>query len=105
MSAWDYSDIKTWDWTKHPRGACIPTGGTAADYSVAGWRTEKPVWIEGECTQCGTCFIYCPDDAVAMDRAAGEMTGFDYDDCKGCGVCAQECPRDAIRMVPEGEED
>lgn len=105
MSGWDYTDIKTWSWDKHPEGACIPTGGTAADYSVAGWRTEHPVWIEEKCTQCGTCFIYCPDSAIARDIDKGEMTGFDYDACKGCGICAAECPRDAIRMEHEGGDE
>jgi len=105
VTRWDYSDIKHWDWRGHPEGACIPAAGTAADYSVAGWRTERPVWIESACTQCGTCFIYCPDSAVAMDLDKGEMTGFDYDACKGCGICATECPRDAIRMEPEGGDE
>jgi len=63
------------------------------------------VWIEEKCTQCGTCFIYCPDSAVRHDIEKGEMTGFDYDACKGCGICAAECAREAIRMEPEGGDE
>lgn len=105
MSAWDHSKVKDWTWREHPKGACIPAGGTAADYSVAGWRTERPVWIEDNCTQCLFCFIYCPDSAVLVDRETGKVNGFDYVHCKGCGICAHECPSEAIRMEHEGGED
>jgi pyruvate ferredoxin oxidoreductase delta subunit len=102
---WDYSDIKDWPWSKHPKGACIPSGGTSMDYSVAGWRTEHPEWDESKCNNCLTCFIYCPDSAIKTDPETGKMTGIDYEHCKGCGICCRECPKDALHMEPEGSDE
>jgi pyruvate ferredoxin oxidoreductase delta subunit len=102
---WDYSDIKTWDWSKHPKGACIPAGGNSMDYSVAGWRTEHPEWDPQKCNSCMTCFIYCPDSAIQVDPETGKMTGIDYEHCKGCGICCRECLKEALKMVPEGSDE
>lgn len=106
--SWDISNLNNWTSDEYPIGAVIPEGGNSNLYSTGGWRSERPVWAEEKCTQCGLCFIYCPDTSVVWKD--GKMTGFDLEHCKGCGICAHECPVNpkfeskAIEMVPEGCE-
>ena len=51
----------------------------------------------GSCTECGNCYIFCPDNAVKNDPGGyGYIADMDY--CKGCGVCVNECPRGAMKM-------
>lgn len=54
-------------------------------------------FVCGSCTECGNCFIFCPDICVKKDL---EKFGYriDLDYCKGCGTCVQECPRGAMTM-------
>jgi NADPH-dependent glutamate synthase beta subunit-like oxidoreductase len=54
----------------------------------------------GRCTHCDTCFLVCPDIAIA--RVDGSYRISD-EHCKGCGLCARECPRGALHMQAEGE--
>ncbi len=97
----DITDIKNWDWRKHPRGAVIQEPGTAKQFKTGGWRSARPLWDKGKCTQCLLCFMFCPDSAIKTKDE--KIASFDYDFCKGCGICAYECPRDAITMVDEAE--
>jgi len=65
----------------------------------------------GTCNLCDTCFIFCPDIAIArqtappypapLARLNGAGYEINYDYCKGCGVCAEECPRYAISIEEE----
>jgi len=51
----------------------------------------------GSCTECGNCYIFCPDNAIKVDpNGYGYIADMDY--CKGCGVCVNECPRGAMKM-------
>jgi NADPH-dependent glutamate synthase beta subunit-like oxidoreductase len=51
----------------------------------------------GSCTECGNCYIFCPDNAVKKDpEGYGYISDMDY--CKGCGICVYECPRGAMKM-------
>jgi len=53
--------------------------------------------ICGSCTECGNCYIFCPDNAIKRDpNGYGYIADMDY--CKGCGVCVNECPRGAMTM-------
>ena len=49
----------------------------------------------GQCTQCDTCLIYCPDGVIARSEDGYRI---DTDYCKGCGMCVAECPRSAMEM-------
>jgi Pyruvate/2-oxoacid:ferredoxin oxidoreductase delta subunit len=51
----------------------------------------------GSCTECGNCYIFCPDSAIKRDPGGFGYIG-DMDYCKGCGVCVNECPRGAMKM-------
>jgi 2-oxoacid:acceptor oxidoreductase gamma subunit (pyruvate/2-ketoisovalerate family) len=49
----------------------------------------------GQCTQCDTCLVYCPDGIIYR---SGEEYQVDLEHCKGCGMCVAECPRCAMEM-------
>lgn len=57
----------------------------------------------GSCTDCGNCFVFCPDVSIRKDPGGfGYEVNLDY--CKGCGICVQECPRGAMTLsYPEGD--
>lgn len=51
----------------------------------------------GACTECGNCFIFCPDLSIRKDPGGfGYVVDLDY--CKGCGICVHECPRGAMTI-------
>ena len=50
----------------------------------------------GQCTECDTCLIYCPEGII---RRGGPGYEVDYTYCKGCGLCVTECPRKAMEMT------
>ena len=52
----------------------------------------------GDCTQCDTCLVFCPEGVVF--RAGDDGYRIDYDFCKGCGICVAECSRSGMEMVP-----
>jgi len=54
-------------------------------------------FICGSCTECGNCYIFCPECAIKSDPGGyGYIADMEY--CKGCGICVNECPRGAMRM-------
>jgi NADPH-dependent glutamate synthase beta subunit-like oxidoreductase/Pyruvate/2-oxoacid:ferredoxin oxidoreductase delta subunit len=54
-------------------------------------------FICGSCTECGNCYIFCPECAIKSDpHGYGYIADMDY--CKGCGICVYECPRGAMTM-------
>ena len=62
------------------------------------WRSQRPTLDSEKCTQCGLCWMYCPDNAIKPEK---DRYGISYKYCKGCGICAKECPQKAISMVTE----
>jgi 2-oxoacid:acceptor oxidoreductase delta subunit (pyruvate/2-ketoisovalerate family) len=85
-----------------PLGGVIQATPERDKKKTGDWRTEKPVWDEGECVNCLLCWVRCPEVAILTENQ--QMAGFDYDFCKGCGICAHTCPTEAIKMVPEEED-
>jgi len=90
-------------WRELELGGTILGGGTSDAYVTGGWRTFRPVLDRTKCTNCLTCWIYCPDSAIIVKD--GKHAGFNLRHCKGCGICAEECPKkvQAISMVEETE--
>lgn len=76
-------------------GGNIYTAGNAKEFKTGDWRSQKPIWIEKKCKQCGLCFPVCPDDAIPVTKDQ-KRTDFNYDACKGCMVCLKACPFNAI---------
>jgi pyruvate ferredoxin oxidoreductase delta subunit len=98
---WDES--RKMGWQELPIGGLIPVAGNAEQYRTGGWRIFRPVLDPVKCTDCATCWFYCPDSAVLFEGQ--RMLGFDLDHCKGCGLCAAVCPPKiaAIAMIEEGD--
>ena len=84
---------------KFNKGAVIHEPGSTKKNKTGGWRAMRPVIDQQKCIKCGTCWMYCPDNAVKKNEK-GEFE-IDYDYCKGCGICANECPVKAIKMELE----
>lgn len=77
-----------------------PVGTDLYVVNTGDWRTHRPLQDRGKCTDCGTCFLYCPTGSVKLQDGRWFI---DLSYCKGCGICSEECPRKAIRMVEEKE--
>lgn len=78
-------------------GARVTEPGNALKFETGDWRTVMPTLNKGECIDCMTCWIYCPDSCVLVKE--GKVEGFRLTHCKGCGICAKVCPKKAIKMV------
>jgi len=91
--------MKEKGWKEIPIAGLIVEAGNAREYKTGDWRTFKPVRDVEKCTDCLTCWIYCPDSSILV--SGEKMVGFDYDHCKGCSICAQVCPVKCIEMVKE----
>lgn len=63
---------------------------------ISGMSSTRPTINKEACTECGTCYLYCPTGAIFFDDGGIHVT---FDFCKGCGTCAQECPTTAIVMM------
>ena len=55
----------------------------------------------GTCTLCGTCWYFCSDACIILNKEAPKKVDFNKDFCKGCAVCSVVCPRGCI-MMEEG---
>ncbi|HHW41717.1 MAG TPA: 4Fe-4S binding protein [Syntrophomonadaceae bacterium] len=62
------------------------------------WKTRRPVIDKEQCTECSTCWIFCPDACITRTDNGME---FNLKYCKGCALCEATCPSGAITMVPE----
>lgn len=82
-------------WQDLTIGGNIYDAGNAKEFKTGDWRSQKPIWIEEKCKQCGLCFPVCPDDAIPVGKDQ-KRKDFDYDACKGCLVCVKVCPFKAI---------
>lgn len=66
---------------------CAPRRGKLMQHAAL-----KP-WIKAEiCTACGTCILWCPEDAITMQ----EKASIEKDKCIGCGECITVCPFGAV---------
>jgi pyruvate ferredoxin oxidoreductase delta subunit len=93
-------------WKDIPAGAVVDKPGNAREYLTGGWRSQRPVFKVDRCIGCGTCYLYCPDAAIVMNRVEPpsrdlppQLPDILLDYCKGCGVCARECSMVALTGV------
>jgi len=61
------------------------------------WRTFKPCINKDKCIKCLSCFVYCPEAAIAVGKDGYPY--INYYICKGCLICAAACPVKAISVV------
>jgi pyruvate ferredoxin oxidoreductase delta subunit len=87
------------NWQELPIGGFILDAGSSVDYETGTWRTMRPVWHKEYCTNCLTCWVFCPEDAFVLKegrRPSGkprsEIQEINLFHCKGCGLCVRECP-------------
>ncbi|MGI5836725.1 MAG: ferredoxin [Chloroflexota bacterium] len=73
-----------------PLGGVIPSNGNAVTYKTGSWRTQRPIFVAENCTNCLICWLHCPDNSILLED--GKVVGIDADHCKGCGICDVECP-------------
>lgn len=86
-------------WEEMRFGNIYPHAATSRRYRTGDWRSERPVIDREKCTNCGMCWLYCPEPAiVAKDDGSYEV---DLYYCKGCGICTTICPRKCITMEEE----
>ena len=83
-------------------GGVIRDMGSTVNTKTGGWRSERPIIDNDKCIECGSCWIFCPDNSIVVTVAGNRRTySADLDFCKGCGICANECPSAAITMILE----
>ena len=63
---------------------------------ISGMASSRPKLEKEKCSECGTCYLYCPTGAVSFDSSG---IHFVFEFCKGCGICEHECPSKAILMM------
>lgn len=85
--------------SEYPVGPCYQAGHLVTEN--AGWRTEKPVLDNENCTGCFSCYLCCPEGVIF--KLDGKID-IDYSFCKGCGICARICKSEAIEMVRESKD-
>ncbi|MFH1755053.1 MAG: DUF362 domain-containing protein [Candidatus Latescibacterota bacterium] len=51
----------------------------------------KP-FVEGECSQCGTCVDTCPVGGITLKDAPV------FETCFGCSLCVELCPEDTLKV-------
>ena len=88
-------------WKQLTIGGLITDAGNAVQYETGTWRAMRPILDKEKCTNCLTCWVYCPEGSIETEDS--KVTGIDLYHCKGCGICASECPKKAISMKDEIE--
>lgn len=92
-----YEELK--GWTDIPIGGIIEDAGNSKYYNTGDWRNFFPVRDIKKCTNCLTCWLYCPEGCIKVKD--GKITMIDMTKCKGCGLCAEVCPVKCITMRKE----
>jgi pyruvate ferredoxin oxidoreductase gamma subunit len=75
----------------------ITAPGNAGTRRTGDWSVYKPVIDYHNCTKCMICYVYCPDNAITIDKEGYPIVH--YDICKGCDVCYTECPTKTITIA------
>lgn len=68
------------------------------NHGLAGPEEAGRCFSCGQCTQCDTCLIYCPEGVITRGKDGYRGYRIDTGYCKGCGMCVAECPRSAMEM-------
>jgi len=86
-------------WKDLEIGYIVTEAGNAREYKTGDWRSQRPIFDLDKCTDCGLCYVFCPEGCIWQDDDGNFAANLYY--CKGCGICAKECPTKAITMVEE----
>lgn len=58
--------------------------------------------VKENCTRCGECGKYCPEDAITLDEIKAHI---DKDKCIGCAECVAVCRFDAVEYDWNAENE
>ncbi len=81
------------------------SGFAEANLGLAGPEEAARCFSCGQCTECDTCLIYCPDGVIYRNEDGASGYRIDADYCKGCGMCVAECPRSAMEMREKNKQE
>lgn len=85
------------------RPTCITYPEPGAMGRTGDWRIFRPLVDNQKCTGCQSCWLYCPDAVITMDKNNKPIINLEY--CKGCMICETICPVNAITRVRETEAE
>lgn len=77
----------------------ISMGFATPKGKLAMHRNNFPVCDHNRCTNCDSCALECPANAITTNPFS-----IDVEKCTGCGKCIDVCPNDALRY-PKDKED
>ncbi len=77
----------------------ISMGFATPKGKLAMHRNNFPVCEHNRCTNCDSCAVECPANAITTNPFS-----IDVEKCTGCGKCIDVCPNDALRY-PKDKED
>jgi hypothetical protein len=77
----------------------ISMGFATPKGKLAMHRNNFPVCEHNRCTNCDSCALECPANAITTNPFS-----IDVEKCTGCGKCIDVCPNDALRY-PKDKED
>ncbi|MHC4661857.1 MAG: DUF362 domain-containing protein [Planctomycetota bacterium] len=70
---------------------CSSRGGKRAQHSHM-----KPSVKKSNCTACGECIKWCPEEAISLAKASKKFAKIIEKNCIGCGQCFTVCRFDSI---------
>lgn len=77
----------------------ISMGFATPKGKLAMHRNNFPVCDHNRCTNCDSCALECPANAITTNPFT-----IDVEKCTGCGKCIDVCPNDALRYPKEKED-
>lgn len=77
----------------------ISMGFATPKGKLAMHRNNFPVCERSRCTDCDSCVLECPANAITSNPFS-----IDVEKCTGCGKCIDVCPNDALRY-PKDKQD
>lgn len=72
----------------------VHNNGNSVQNTTGSWSSIHPLIIEEICSRCSLCSVYCPDNAIHLNK--DQFPEIDYNHCKGCMICVSVCPKNAI---------
>ena len=85
------------------RISCITYPEPGAIGRTGDWRIFRPILDQEKCTGCQSCWLFCPDAAISLDKDGKPIFNLEW--CKGCMICEEVCPVKAITRIRETEAE
>lgn len=89
-------EVRIEDFRLPPRGDIVSRLPKPLYRMLRNHMVRKPVFDREKCTDCRTCVLSCPVDAISGE---GKNLTIDYSKCIRCYCCQEVCPEEAIRLT------